>query len=242
LTNIGKTHNEGIELTLNTTNVSKPNFEWRTDWIFASNKERIVELYNGKQDDLGNNWFINNPVSVIYDLGFDGIWQNTPEDLAQIDKFNANGSTFKPGDIRPLDKNGDFKINADDRYLIGQVNPKWTASIGNTFRYKQFDASVFIYAMAGQTISNDLDLRFDGRYNQPNLNYWTPLNPSNEFPRPLLGTAGLNYLSTLNYFDGSFVRIKNISLGYTLPKQVSKKAGVERFRVYGSVMNPFVFT
>lgn len=242
LTNIGKTRNRGLELTLNTTNVSTPNLEWRTDWIFATNREQIVELYNGSQSDVGNNWFIDQPVNVVYDLGFNGIWQNTPQDLAEMAKFNANGATFKPGDVRPLDYNGDYKITADDRYIIGQINPKWTASLGNTFRYKRFDASVFIYGMFGQTIANDLDLRFDGRYNQPNLNYWTPENPSNEFPRPLLGTAGLNYLSTLNYFDGSFVRIKNISLGYTLPSEASKKVGMGRLRMYASVQNPVVFT
>lgn len=242
LSNVGKTKNKGVELSLHTANVRSRDFEWSSDWIFSLNKTEIVELYNGKQDDVGANWFIGKPVGVYYDLGFNGIWQNTEGDKAEIAKFNANGSTFKPGDIRPLDRNTDYKIDANDRYIIGQADPKWTASWGNNFRYKNFDASVFFIGMFGQTINHSLDMRFDGRYNQPSLDYWTPANPSNKYPRPLLGTASVNYLSSLNYYAGDFVRVKNISLGYSLPPAVLQKAFMTKFRVYASVQNPFVFT
>lgn len=242
LSNVGKTRNKGVEVTLNTVNLRTRDFEWRSDWIFSLNKEEIVELYNGKKDDVGAGWFIGRPVKVSYDLGFNGIWQSTDADKAEMAKYNANGSTFKAGDVRPLDRNGDYKIDASDRYIIGQQNPKWTASWGSNVRYKNFDASVFLVGMFGQTIKHDLDMRFDGRYNQPKLDYWTPVNPGNKYPRPLLGTASVNYLSTLNYYDGSFVRVKNISLGYTVPKNVLRKAFIEKFRLYASVQNPFLFT
>jgi hypothetical protein len=91
-------------------------------------------------------------------------------------------------------------------------------------------------------VYHDLDMRFDGRYNQPKLDYWTPQNPSNKYPRPLLGTAGLNYLGILNYYSGSFMRVKNISLGYNLPLSILKPASIERFRIYASVQNPFIVT
>ncbi|UCJ07618.1 TonB-dependent receptor [Chitinophaga pendula] len=242
LSNVGKTRNRGIELSLNTINMRTRDFEWRSDWILSVNKQEILELYNGKKDDIGANWFIGQPVNVFYDLGFNGIWQNTPEDKAEMAKYNANGATFKPGDIRPLDRNGDYKIDANDRYIIGQRDPKWTASWAHNFKYKNFDASLFLVGMFGQTINHDLDMRFDGRYNQPKLNYWTPDNASNQYPRPLLGTAGLNYLSTLNYYNGSFVRVKNITVGYSLPKQLLRRAFLERCRIYASVQNPFLFT
>lgn len=242
LSNVGKTKNKGVELSLHTANMRSRDFEWSSDWIFSLNKTEIVELYNGKQDDVGANWFIGKPVGVYYDLGFNGIWQNTDGDKAEMAKFNTNGSTFKPGDIRPLDRNTDYKIDANDRYIIGQADPKWTASWGNNFRYKNFDASVFFIGMFGQTINHSLDMRFDGRYNQPQLDYWTPANPSNKYPRPLLGTASVNYLSTLNYYAGDFVRVKNISLGYSLPPAVLQKAFMTKFRVYASVQNPFLFT
>ncbi|NML20808.1 TonB-dependent receptor [Pseudoflavitalea sp. G-6-1-2] len=242
LSNVGKTRNKGIELTLNTVNVRQRNFEWRSDWIFSLNKQEIVELYNGKKDDVGAGWFIGKPINVYYDLGFNGIWQNTDADKAAMAKFNTNGSTFKPGDIRPVDRNGDFKIDANDRYIIGQRDPKWTASWANNFRYKDFDLSVFLVGMFGQTVNHDMDMRFDGRYNQPKLDYWTPANASSKYPRPLLGTAGLNYVSTLNYYSGSFVRVKNISLGYTLPAKLAKRAFLEKCRIYASVQNPFLIT
>jgi hypothetical protein len=85
-------------------------------------------------------------------------------------------------------------------------------------------------------------MRFDGRYNQPKLDYWTPNNPSTKYPRPLLGTAGLNFLSELNYYSGSFMRVKNISLGYNLPAHLSQKAFLQKFRIYASVQNPFIIT
>jgi len=242
LSNVGKTRNKGVELTLHTVNAQSQQFQWSSDWIFAVNKQEILELYNGKQDDVGAKWFIGQPVNVHYDLGNNGVWQNSQADLAEMAKFNANGSTFKPGDIRPLDRNGDYKIDANDRYLIGQVDPKWTASWSHNFRFRNFDANIFLVGMFGNTVNHDLDMRFDGRYNQPKLDYWTPGNPSTTYPRPLLGTASVNYLSTLNYYSGSFVRVRNITLGYTLPQQFTRKAAFEKVRVYGSVQNPFLFT
>lgn len=242
LVNVGKTTNKGIELAVNTRNISRRNFNWSTDWIFATNKQQILELYNGKHDDLAAGWFIGKPITVAYDVSPDGIWQDTKEDRAEMDKFNANGATFKPGDIRPLDLNHDYRIDAADRHIIGQADPKWTASLGNTVEYGNFDASVFIYANVGQIVYHDLDMRFDGRYNQPKLDYWTPDNPSTKYPRPLLGTAGLNYLSILNYYSGSFMRVKNISLGYRLPAGMLKRAYLQKFRIYASVQNPFVVT
>ncbi|HEY6900889.1 MAG TPA: SusC/RagA family TonB-linked outer membrane protein, partial [Puia sp.] len=242
LSNVGKTSNRGIEVALTTVNIARKDFEWRTDYVFATNQQKIVELFNGKQDDLGNNRFIGKPVQVFYDVTDNGIWQNTDADKAEIAKYNANGATFKPGDIRPWDRNHDYKIDASDRYIIGQYDPKWTASLGNNFRYKNFDASFFMYAAVGQTVYHDLDMRFDGRYNQPKLDYWTPNNPASKYPRPLLGTAGLNFVSQLNYYSGSFLRMKNISLGYTMPPGLVKKAYLQKFRLYASVQNPFVIT
>ncbi len=242
LSNIGETSNKGIELSLSTINIASRDFTWKSDFIFNSNKQEIVELYNGKVDDIGAQWFIGKPVNVYYDLSFNGIWQNTDGDKADMAKFNANGSNFKPGDIRPLDRNGDFRIDANDRSIIGQLDPKWSFSFANNFTYKNFDASVFLGGMFGNTLNHDLDMRFDGRYNQPKLNYWTPNNPSKEAPRPILGAAAVNYLNTMNYYEGDFVRIKNILLGYTMPKGALRKLSLDRLRFYASVQNPFLFT
>ena len=242
LSNIGKTNNKGIELSLSTVNVSNSNMQWTSDVVFSTNKQKIVELYNGKQDDVGNLWFIGKPVNIYYDLKPNGIWQDTETDRAEMAKFNANGAKFKPGDIRPMDKNGDYAINGDDRYLIGQQDPKWTISLNNTVRYKAFDLSLLVYAMVGQTIAHDLDMRFDGRYNQPFVDYWTPQNPGNKYPRPLLGGAEVPYLGTLYYHNGSFFRVRNVSLGYSLPQALSNKLYLQRLRVYATVQNPLLIT
>ncbi|SEP19837.1 TonB-linked outer membrane protein, SusC/RagA family [Niastella yeongjuensis] len=242
LVNIGKTSNKGLEVTLNTAIVASRTFKWNADIMFATNKQQILELYNGTQDDLSSGWFIGRPKDVYYDVSPNGIWQNTDADKAEMAKFAVNGATFKPGDIRPLDYNNDYRIDAADRHILGQKDPKWTASLGNTFQYNNFDASIFMYANVGHIVYHDLDMRFDGRYNQPKLDYWTPENPSNKYPRPLLGTAGLNYLGILNYYSGSFMRVKNISLGYNMPLSILKPASIERFRIYASVQNPFIVT
>ena len=178
----------------------------------------------------------------MYDLRPNGIWQDTEADKAEMTKFAANGAVYKPGDIRPLDLNHDYRIDAADRQIFGQQDPKWTASLGNNFQYGNFDASIFMYANVGQTVYHDLDMRFDGRYNQPKLDYWTPTNPSTTYPRPFLGSAGLSYLSTLNYYDGSFLRLKNVSVGYSIPVSIKEKSIFKKLRIYGSVQNPFVIT
>lgn len=242
LSNIGKTRNKGIEFSLSTINIRRQNFQWKTDIQFAANKQEIIELWNGKNDDIGSLWFIGQPVNIYFNGKFNGIWQNTTEDLAEIAKFNANGATFKPGDIRPMDKNGDYKINEADRYILGQQDPKWTFSLGNSFVYKNFDASIFLNGMFGNTLNHDLDMRFDGRYNQPKLNYWTPKNPSNEAPRPILNVASVNYLSLMNFYSGDFIRVKNIALGYTLPATALRKLQLQKVHVYVSAQNPFLFT
>lgn len=98
--NVGKTRNKGLELTLNSLNINNKNFTWSTDLMMYTNKEEIVELYNGKEDDPGSSWFIGEAINVFYDYKKIGIWQDTPEDRAEMEKFNQNGSNFAPGTIR----------------------------------------------------------------------------------------------------------------------------------------------
>ena len=148
VSNIGRTQNKGIEISLNTRNVVTKNFEWTTDLTFTAGREEIVELYNGKVDDPGSGWFIGEPIDVYYNYKKIGIWQDTPEDLAEMEKFNANGANFKPGTIRLWD-NGDYKITEEDKQIIGTKRPKFVASMVNSFRYRDFDFSLFLYGSQG---------------------------------------------------------------------------------------------
>lgn len=242
LSNVGKTRNKGIELTLTTNNIVNKNFQWSTDWVVYSNKEEIVSLYNGKVDDIGSKWFIGHPVDTYYDYKKIGIWQNTPEDLAEMEKFNVNGSSFKPGMIK-LQDNGDYKINSDDRVIIGDPRPKVIMSMVNNLAFKNFDFSIFLYASLGSMIYNDyLALSQPGRNNSRKVDYWTPNNPTNAFPRPSIDYNDAPYMTSCYYEKADFLRIRSMTLGYTIPENLSKKALIERVRFYFTAQNPFVWT
>lgn len=249
LFNVGKTENKGFELALNTVNIdSKKGFRWTTDWVFSLNREKIVELYNGKNDDIGNSWFIGEPISTWYGYKFDRIWSNTEEDLALMEVWNKAGNTnYVPGTVKLVDQNGDNKLTPeDDRVIIGNPRPKFTASMMNNFAFKGFDLSFLLYADYGRTIKNEADMGFNGRANQPRYDYWTPNNPNGRYPQPYRDaespTTGSTYITPLRYEDGSFLRMREITLGYTLPAHFTRKAFIERCRVYAAVQNPFVIT
>jgi len=247
LFNIGKTQNKGLEIGLNTVNVaSKQGFHWTTDWVFSMNREKIVELYNGKKDDVGNSWFIGEPIKVYYGYKYDRIWSNTEEDLALMEIWNEAGNTnLVPGTIKLVDRNGDNKIDPnDDRMIIGNPRPKFTASLMNNLAYKGIDLSFLIYVDYGRTIENTAPMTFNGRDNLPRYDYWTPNNPNARYPQPYYNSLSPTneYMGTLKYENGSFLRMREITLGYTLPTILTRKAFVERCRVYAAVQNPFIIT
>ncbi|GAA5219402.1 TonB-dependent receptor [Membranihabitans marinus] len=245
LENVGATKNTGIEFNISTTNIEssrKNGFTWTTDLVFHSNKNEIVELYGGTEDDPGNGWFIGHPIDVSYDHQFEGIWQTDEKDLA---------STYglQPGDMKLADINNDGKINGDDRVIIGSSVPGWTGSLNNRFSYAGFDLSVYVYTTQDVTIYSEaggtslggmLNLRRGYNLNSRDVNYWTPSNPSNEFPRPRV--SGHPYSTPMAYFDASYVRVRNIMLGYTIQEPLLKKLKITRARVYAGVQNPFTFT
>lgn len=236
--NIGATRNTGIEVNVSVVNINRPNgLKWTTDLNFFSNKEEIVELYNGKKDDVGNAWFIGQPLAVYYDYKKIGIWQNADKDLAA--KYGQ-----KPGEIRVLDRNGDGKITSDDRVILGSDVPKWSGGITNRFEYKGFDFNFFIYARIGGMIRSRFHDNYNhlaGRYNNLNVNYWTPNNPTNEFPRPNQNQEDPIYSSSMTYFDASFIKVRNISLGYNFSPRAAANIKMRSLRVYVSVQQPFIF-
>jgi TonB-linked SusC/RagA family outer membrane protein len=241
--NVGSTSNRGIELTLSTVNIdSKSGVRWTTDFMFYHNDERIESLYKGKIDDVGNKWFIGKPISVYYDYRKIGIWQNNDKDIAQMQSFNTNGSNFKPGYIKLDDVNGDNKITPADRVILGTPSPRWTGSFNSTLSYMGFDFSVFVYAKQKFMIYADKGIQNNGRYNQWKINYYTPANGSNDYPRPTAALENPDYQSTLYYEDGSFVKIRNITFGYKLPEAVLSRIRARSFRIYVSAENPYMFT
>lgn len=239
LQNVGKTRNTGAELTLSAAAVkSGGGFRWDLDMNVSSNKEEIVELYSGPTDDIGSRWFIGQPIDVWYDFEKIGIWQTS--ETAEAATYQA-----KPGEIKVKDQDGNGKIDADDRVIVGNPRPKWSGGLTSRFSYKGFDLSVFLYARYGQTIFSNVHNsinRFQARHNNLNVDYWTPDNPTNLYPQPLNGQSA-RYLSTLYYYDGSFVKIRNITLGYDFSTStVSKSNLLSKLRLYASAQNPLIFS
>ena len=231
--NVGRTRNQGVELTLSTVNVNKADFRWSTDLQFTHNKEAILELFNGKVDDIGNARFIGQPLSAYFDYNKIGIWQSN--ELDQATKYQR-----KVGEIKVEDVNNDGKIDASDRTILGSQVPDWSAGITNRFEYKGFDLSFFVFARVGSMFQSGFHSTFNtlaGRYNNLDINYWSLTNPSNDFPRPNQNQESPVYASTMTYFSGSFVKIRNINFGYNIP---TKK--ITGLRVYTSIQQPFIFS
>lgn len=241
--NVGETENKGLEVTLETVNFQTKDFAWTTSLQFATNKEKIVKLASGLKEDVANMWFVGHPVDTFYDyVNTKYVWGYSKEDMTEMAKFNANGHSYKPGDLRFVDLDGNYKIDAYDRTFRGQKMPKWTAGMGNTFRYKDFDLYIFMYGMFGHTIYCDPGVGHDGRMNTRYADYWTPENTQTQFRKPSKGDADQPNREAYWYNKGDFVRISDITLGYSLPKSIIKYAGLERARFYVQLQNPFTIT
>jgi TonB-dependent starch-binding outer membrane protein SusC len=244
LTNVGKTKSYGMEFSLSSVNIrSQSGFTWRTDLNAFFNREEIVALQNNLQQDLGNGWFVGEPITNIYDYKKIGIWQTNEATQAAV--YGA-----KPGDIKIEDKTKDNAITAADRQIVGNFQPDVVAGMTNRFEYKNFDLNIVMFGRFGQTVVATY-LAADGggagypfflnsRVNQHKIDYWTPSNATNDFPQPDAGVDGLPFTSTLTYRDGSFIKIRTIDLGYNLPSRLINKAGIQSLRAYVSAQNPFI--
>lgn len=235
--NVGKTSNIGIDLTLNTVNVKTRSFEWSTSINAAWQKDKIDELANGKEDDINNSWFIGQALGVIYGYQSAGIWKE--EDAAEMAKFNAKGHSFQAGMARPVDQNGDYKIDPnDDRVVIGHTRPRWTFGMTNTFSYKNFDLSVMLYGRFDYMVDTGGEWQ-GGRYTQRKINYYNENNKNAEYQKPIHDDGGGDpYYQILGYKNGSFLKVCNISLGYTFPQTLVKKWNLSNLKVYVQAKNP----
>lgn len=245
--NVGETRNRGIELALTSQNITGKDFNWTSTLTFTRNKEEITKLINGK-DIISSNTpetmslLLGRPINSFYTYNKIGIWQTKEADEAA--KYKFGNTVSQPGDIKMQDVNGDFIINTEDRMFIGSAVPKFVAGLQNNFRYKGFDLGVYLFIRYGQMINAE----FLGRYNPSGegngpaiIDYWTPENPTNDFPRPkkLAVISSINGYQTLNFVDGSYFKIRNVTFGYTLPKNLTRKFFVENLRFYATGSNIF---
>jgi TonB-linked SusC/RagA family outer membrane protein len=237
--NIGSTRNTGVEVALSAEILRDwHGLGWSTHLNWSTNKNRIVSLYGGQEDDVGNAWFIGYPIDVYFARKFVGIWQ-----LA--DSVEAKQYKRKPGEIRVDDVNGDGKIDDDDRVILGTSFPDWTGSLTSRFDWKGLDLSFMAVARVGFMVQDQFRTSHNqlfGRYNNLRVNYWTPTNPSNTDPRPNADQEFPPEGGTRGYEDGSFVRIRNITVGYTVPAGQVGPFRVRSLRVYATALDPFLFT
>lgn len=246
LVNMGRVNNRGVEVTLNLVPVKTKDFEWNVDVTFAKNKNEIVRIdgsldENGQpKNDVNNNWFIGEPMNVYYDYAFDGIWQ-LDDDIASSHMPDA-----KPGAIRVKDASGDGKLDDKDRVIMYR-DPDWIGTLSTGIFYKGFDVRAELYVSAGGTRYNSYLTSFNqggdmtGKRNGVRRNYWTANNPSNEAPAPNM-TQAPAYITALGYQDASFVRLRNVQIGYNFPKKVTKALSMQSLRMYATLTNIWTMT
>lgn len=248
--NIGSVQNTGFEFTLNTINITTKDFEWTTDFNLSFNRNKILELGEANDDIFPGPWFLSQTnvlrvgeaVGSFYGLVREGTWQSNEEKLA---------ATYgdKPGDIKHADLNKDGKINDSDRKIIGNAYPDFFGALFNTFRYKNFDLTLDLQYSFGNDVLNLSRHSAEDRTGQANsyatvLDGWTPDHQEDTMiaqNRP--SRAG--YTTTVDtrmVEDGSFVRGRNLILGYNFPKEFLKSQGISRLRIYASLQNFFLIT
>jgi TonB-linked SusC/RagA family outer membrane protein len=236
LENVGNTRNRGIELGLNTFNIDRTDFRWNTNLSFYLNREEIVELYAGKEDDIGNRWFIGHPIHVYYDFEKIGIWQ-----LEEANEAASYG--VQPGSIKLRDVNNDGAITDDDRLILGSREPNFVFNISNSLNYNNWDLKFDFYTRWGNmTRVSGFMPAPSGRANQLVFDYWTPTNPTNHYPRPDARAIRFYQGETLMYRDGSFMRLRQLSLGYRLPDSFLDRFNLSNLRLYITAENPWYWT
>ena len=238
--NIGKTENKGIEVILNSLNITKGDFEWSSSLNFSLNRDKIISLREGNVDDIANKWFIGKPLRVYYDYNVIGVWQ-LDDDIA-----DSHMPSAKPGDPIFEDVNKDGKLTPDDRKIIDSQLPNWIAGMTNTIAYKNWSLSVFINTVQGIHKPNTLidPTTWLNRKNTTfvDVPYWTPDRPSNEYVTPGYDSNESFGLTHNFYQNANFVRIKELTLSYNLPKRLNQFLGLNNLKLYLKSENLYTFT
>ncbi|MEI6555156.1 MAG: TonB-dependent receptor [Paludibacter sp.] len=243
--NIGTVQNQGFEASLSAMPIKQKDFTWTVSLNVSTNKNRIVSL-TGKVDAFGNpvndtdnNWFIGHNIKVYYDYQFSKIMQKGDS----VKTYYTNKPL--PGDILVNNINNDTIINDLDKVII-DTDPKWTAGFSSTIIWKGLEFSFDIYTVQGAIMRNSYLYdsnsggSLSGALNGIKVDYWTVDNPSTTAPRPRITT--MNYLSTIAYQDASYIRLRNLTIGYNFQKNLLKFLKINKFRIYASATNLLTFT
>jgi len=266
--NIGKVLNRGFEFTVNTTNIQTRKFRWTSNFNIGINKNVVLGLAENQLSMRTNAYFDQNftspnyiakvgyPIGMMYGYIFTGTYKE--------DDFNSDGANYslkpgvarytaenntQPGYPKYADLNEDGIIDSNDQTFIGRGEPKHVGGFTNNFEYAGFDLSIFFQWSYGADVLNANKLMFETGYNRRrDLNQfasfagrWTPTNTDSDIPR-VSASPSNNLFSTRLIEDGSYLRLKTLSLGYSLPKNVLDKLKLKKARIYVSGQNLFTWT
>jgi len=245
--NIAKTSNRGIELNVNTYNVRNKDFTWTTNLTFTYSKEKIESLPSG--DLIAESLFEGYPIKSVYSYKYLGIWgSDTPQET--LTAYGVKPGWLKietvPQETNDGDDGGVHKYSDKDRQILGHNNPDFIVGLNNLLTFKNFDFNMFWMARYGQTIQSSLLGWYNAKTGDSNnqisgIDYWTESNQGAYYPVPGSGNEQATYMPALVIKDGSFIKLKNLTLGYTLPKSVTQFAKIERARIYATAYNPYIY-
>lgn len=269
LDNLGKTKSQGMDISLNGDIIRTKDLVWNLGTNISWFKNEIVKIddqvdeFGNPASQPGNKWFIGESINVYYDYKADGIFQY--EDFNKLvdgsyelkptidtdgdgiaDKAIDYQQSVNPGDVKIIDTDGDGVITGDDRVIINK-DPKCTASLTSSLTWKGFELFMDWYGLFGGTKLNSYLYNsndggsLQGKFNGIKVNYWTPQNPSNEFPRPSVNSGSSNK-QCMAYQDASYVRLRTLQLAYNFPKSWISYLSLTKLRVYVTATNLLTFT
>jgi len=251
--NIGATKGSGIEVALNTSIVRSKDFNWDINWSYTSFKDEIVTLADSLTRNINgtSGQIVGEPVLIYYDYEADGCWG-----VGEFDQYKADwqarheGQTIgfvsaygAPGTIKLVDQDDNGKFDNEDK-IVYDRSPKHILGMNNSISYKNFTLDVLVYARLGGYISYGINgaLNYESA-NWADLDYWTPTNVDAKFPSPgAASTTFANYGSALLYEKADYLKIKDVTLSYKLPKDVLNNLGIGNAKIYGSLKNFFTFS
>jgi TonB-linked SusC/RagA family outer membrane protein len=262
LQNVGSTQNKGLEFSLNTVNIDKKDLNWSSNFNISFNKNKVTELYSGADNILVSTGLgssgsltsysilqVGQPIGSFYGWNETGVYRYSADNASKINNTSTgtNGYVFKGGDMIFQDLNGNSTIDNNDRMIIGHAQPKFTGGFSNTLRYKNFDLSMLMTFCYGNDLVNGTRYAsesasgFTGSLTL--LRRWRNEGDITDIPIVnYVDPAGNRRFSNRWIEDGSYLRLKNITLGYQLPEKILSRITVKSFRVYATVQNLFTIT